>query len=96
MWLQDPSLHDYVVEWWHLGRPALGTSMYSFSKQLQYVKYHLKRWNKQCFGNIFHAKVGLDAITHEIREFGLSEDSLKEEARDLKFLDECELHEEIY
>lgn len=74
--------------------------MYSFSKQLQYVKYQIKRWNRQCFGNIFHAKVvaqaDLDAITREIREFGLSEVSLREEERALKFLEKWELQEEIY
>jgi hypothetical protein len=88
-----------MVQWWQMERPAQGTTMYSFSKRLQYVKYQLKQWNRQCFGNIFHAKVVaqayLDVITREIKEFGLSEDLLKK-ARDLKSLEECELHKEIY
>lgn len=74
--------------------------MYTFSKLLQFVKYQLKRCNQQCFGNIFHAKVAtqteLDDITREIREVGLSETFLNEEARAVMNLEECVLQEEIY
>ena len=56
MWLKDPDLYGCVAEWWKDDRPAFGTAMYTFAKLLQYVKYQLKRWNRQCFGNIFQAK----------------------------------------
>ena len=46
MWLRGDSLYDLVFRWWSLGKPAHGTAMYSFSKQLQFVKYKLKRWNR--------------------------------------------------
>ncbi|XP_059076969.1 uncharacterized protein LOC131876167 [Cryptomeria japonica] len=72
MWLRDPSLKDYVAEWWRSGRPAYGMAMYIFSKRLQHVKYQLKHWNSQCFGNVFQEKAvaqeELDSITRRLRE----------------------------
>lgn len=56
MWLRDSTLFDHMVVWWRIGRPTFGTAMYIFSKLLQFVKYQLKRWNRRCFGNIFHDK----------------------------------------
>lgn len=63
------------------------------------MKYQLKCWNHQCFGNIFQAKevaqAELDGITRQIREFGLFEALNKEEAKAMKNLEECELCDEI-
>lgn len=100
MWLCYPSLMDYAVEWWRNGRPAYGTTMYTFSKLLQYVKYKLKRWNSQCFGNIFHAKMlaqtDLDSIIRRLREDGVTTELLQAEAQAVRNLEEWELREEIY
>ena len=100
MWLRNPDLYGCVAEWWQHGRPAFGTTMYVFAKLLQFVKYHLKRWNRQCFGNIYQTKheaqVELNGITRMIREEGVSEYLLWEEARALKSLEEWELREEIF
>lgn len=52
MWLRDPSLHDLMITRWHEGRPLHGTSMFTFEKRLQHVKSRLKKWSKQCFGNL--------------------------------------------
>ena len=74
--------------------------MYIFAKLLQYVKYQLKRWSRQCSGNIFQAKdeaqEELNTITRLIREDGVSENLLREEAKALKTLEEWELREEIF
>jgi hypothetical protein len=100
MWLRDPNLYGCVAEWWKAGRSAFGSAMYVFAKLLQYVKYQLKRWNRQCFGNIFQAKneaqAELNDITRLIREDGVSAHLLQEEARALKTLEEWELREEIF
>ena len=100
MWLRDLDLYGCVVEWWQLGRPAFGTSMYFFAKLLQFVKYQLKWWNRKCFRNIYQekheAQVELNGITRLIREEGVSEYLLREEARALKALEEWELREEIF
>lgn len=64
------------------------------------MKFQLKQWNRQGFGNIFHAKKAaqsvLNEITSVIREQGLSEDFLKEEDRAIKVVEEWELRKEIY
>ena len=77
MWLWDSSLHDLVSVWWKKGRPAFGTLMYIFSKLLQHVKFELNKWNRLHFGNLFHEKVGaqavLDGITRRIREEGVTD-----------------------
>ena len=95
MWLRNPDLYGCVAKWWQLGRPPFGTAMYVFAKLLQFVKYQLKRWNRQCFGNIYQAKheaqVELNGITRLIREEGVSEYLLQEEARALKAFEEWEL-----
>ncbi|XP_059068347.1 uncharacterized protein LOC131858890 [Cryptomeria japonica] len=100
MWLRDSSLHDLVSDWWRKGRPAHGTSMYIFAKLLQHVKFELKRWNRLHFGNIFHEKAGaqadLDGITRRIREEGVTDELLQDEAWAMKLLEEWELREEIY
>lgn len=100
MWLWDPALQALVEQWWRKGRSAFGTAMYTFAKQLQFVKFQLKQWNRQGFANIFHAKkvaqTMLNGITNEIREQGLSEALLREEDRALKVLEEWVLREEIY
>ncbi|XP_059066210.1 uncharacterized protein LOC131857552 [Cryptomeria japonica] len=100
MWLRDPSLKDYVAEWWRSGRPTYGMAMYIFSKRLQHVKYQLKRWNSQCFGNVFQEKAvaqeELDSITRRLREVGVTPELLQAEAQAMRTLEEWELREEIY
>lgn len=46
-----------MVVWWQEGRTAYGNTMYSFVKQLQYVKYRIKWWNESCFENFFMDKI---------------------------------------
>ena len=100
MWLRDPDLYGCVAEWWKIGKPAYGITMYIFVELLQFTKYQLKWWNRQCFGNIFHAKrvarVELNDITRKIRKDGVSEHLLYEEARALRSMEEWELREEIF
>ncbi|XP_059066656.1 uncharacterized protein LOC131857894 [Cryptomeria japonica] len=100
MWLRDPTLHALVEQWWRKGRSAFGIAMFTFAKQLQFVKFQLKQWNRKGFGNIFQAKKAaqtvLNGITSEIKEQGLSEALLRKDDRALKALEEWELREEIY
>lgn len=100
MWLRDPSLQDLMLDWWHEGMPSHGTAMFTFSKQLQHVKFRLKRRNKQCFGNLQAQKMAahskLDTITHQIRDQGLTSTLSKDESLALKGLEEWELREEIF
>lgn len=100
MWLRDISLQDLMPIWWAEGKLAYGWEMYSFVKILQYVKYKLKRWNKQCFGNLhsnkINAQVRLDNITRLIRNQMLALELQSEEKFSIKDLEEWELSEEIF
>ena len=100
MWLRDQSLHDLMVNWWYEGRPAHGTAMYTFCKRLQHVKYRLKKWNKQCFGNLqvqrMAAQSKLDNITQLIRDQGRTVDLSEAEYVALKGLEEWELREDFF
>lgn len=100
MWLRDESLHDLVLGWWSFGKPAHGTAMYSFSKKLQFVKYKLKRWNRQHFGNLFQEKKNaqsqLDSITRQIRDQGFTEELGVLEAATVKVVEEWNLREKIF
>lgn len=100
MWLQDPSLYELVLDWRCEGRPTYGTVMYTFVKRLQFVKYRLKKWNMQCFGNLHHnkliAQAHSDSITHQIHDLVLLMDLSKEEAIASTALEEWEMREESF
>lgn len=74
--------------------------MYSFVKKLQFVKYHLKIWNRRCFGNIScskrEAQECLDVITQQIRYLGFTIEFGNTESWALKDMEEWELREEIF
>lgn len=80
--------------------PAHGRAMYSFGRRLQYLKYRLKRWNKQCFGNLHRHKMEaqskMDEAMHQIRDQGMTVELSMAESLSLKDLEEWELREEIF
>ena len=50
MWLRDPSLYDLMITWWYEGRPPHGTSMYTFEKRLQHVKFRINSGMNSALG----------------------------------------------
>ncbi|XP_059068224.1 uncharacterized protein LOC131858791 [Cryptomeria japonica] len=86
--------------WWREGGPAFGTAMYFFVKKLQYVKYHLKRWNVSCFGNLKSKKKSalerLAMIACQIQDNGFSDSLGIAESHALRNVEEWELHEEMF
>ena len=74
MWLRDQSLQDLMMDQWYEGMPTHGIAMVTFYKRLQHVKYRLKKWNKQSFGNLQGQRIAtqakLDNITLQIRDQG--------------------------
>ena len=66
-----------MAKWWREGGPAYGTTMFVFETKLKYIKYHLKRWNTSCFGNLQSRKRNaldhLAVIARQIRDSGLTE-----------------------
>ena len=64
------------------------------------MKFRLKQWNKQCFGNLQEhlreAQAKLDSVTRQIRDQGMTLDLLSEESSALREVEEWELREEIF
>ena len=89
-----------MVDWWYEGRPAHRMKMFSFCKRLQHVKYRIKKWNKQCFGNLKAQRIAplakLDNITRLIQDQGRTLDLSEAEFLALKGSKEWELWEEIF
>lgn len=89
-----------MIVWWYEGRPSHGRAMYTFGKRLQHVKYKLKKWNKQCFGNLHSqwmvAQSKLDNVTCQTRDQGMTSDIGLAESLALRELEEWELCEEIF
>ena len=97
MRLRDQSLQDLVMDWWYEGMPTHGTTMFTFYKRLQHVKYRLKRWNKKSFGNIQAQRKAsqdkLDNITQNIWDEGRTFVLSEVESLALKGLEEWEVWE---
>lgn len=55
--------------------------MYQFQQKLRFLKNHLKRWNRETFGNIFTAQQELNqemiALQQKIITEGHTEDTLE-------------------
>lgn len=92
MWLHDPSIQELMVDCQCEGMPTFCGAIYSFAKILQYVKFRLKKWDMQCFGNLDHnnllAQAHLDSITCHILDHGLSFELCREEIIAAKALEE--------
>ena len=56
------------------------------------MKFRLKQWNKQCFGNLQEhlreAQAKLDSVTHQIRDQGMTQDLMFEESSTLREVEE--------
>ena len=64
------------------------------------MKFRLKQWNEQCFGNLQkhlrEAQARLDSVTRQIRDQGMTQDFISEESSALREVEEWELREEIF
>ena len=64
------------------------------------MKFRLKQWNEQCFGNLQknlrEAQARLDSVTRQIRDQGMTQDLMSEESSALREVEEWELREEIF
>ena len=85
-WLLQPDFQEKLKGWWESSPPIRGTRMYQFQQNLKHLKDHIKKWNKESFGNIFQenrvleikiqqlqSQVMLSGYTKELR---LQENSL--------------------
>ena len=59
-WLLQPDFHEKLNEWWESSPLIMGSLMYQFQQKIKLLKRHIKKWNKESFGNIFHEKQALE------------------------------------
>lgn len=51
-----PNFTNNISSWWSEDLHIQGTSMFLLHKRLKHIKFRLKDWNKNEFGNIFEGK----------------------------------------
>ena len=56
LWLLHLDFHEKLKEWWESSPQIKGSGMYQFQYKLKILKGHIKKWNKESFGNIFQEK----------------------------------------
>ena len=74
--------------------------MYQFQQKLKHLKEHIKKWNKDSFGNIFQEKQVLETkIQHlqsQVMLNGYTEDLRLQEKTLLQEFNQRERQEEVY
>lgn len=65
MWLSHPFFKEEIRKWWNIS--IFGTTMFRVAKKLREVKFNLKKWKKESFGNIFRIKYDLQMDLGEIQ-----------------------------
>eukprot|EP00253_Pinus_taeda_P027023 PITA_27023 len=98
-WLTHPDFKDFVQYTWKAFTPPEGSKMYQFQHKLKNLKYHLKHWNVEIFGNIFkeHQNLmkNLANLHQRIITEGHMADTLAEEQSIHTQLEERRKEEEI-
>jgi hypothetical protein len=51
-WIEHPTFKENINQWCREEQPEKGTRMFKLYNKLKYIKYKLKEWNKEIFGNI--------------------------------------------
>ena len=59
-WIEHPTFKEKIKQWWREEQPEQGTRMFKLYKKLKYIKYRLKEWNKDTFGNINQEKNNIE------------------------------------
>ena len=59
-WMEHPTFKERIKQWWREEQPEQGTRMFKLYKKLKHIKYRLKEWNKDTFGNINQEKNNIE------------------------------------
>jgi exonuclease III len=82
-WIEHPTFKEIIKQWWREEQPEQGTRMFKLYKKLKYIKYRLKEWNKDTFGNINREKNNIEEKMKKLQETcileGCTEEWKKEE-----------------
>jgi hypothetical protein len=82
-WTKHLSFKEKIKQWWCEEKPEKGTRMFQLYKKLKHIKYRLKEWNKDKFGNINQEKNRIEEKIKKLQETcileGYNEEWKKEE-----------------
>ena len=95
-----PYFQEKLKYWWENSPPIRGTRMYQFQQKLKHLKEHIKKWNKDSFGNIFQEKWVLETKIQHLQSQvilnGYTEDPRLQEKTLLQEFNQRERQEEAY
>eukprot|EP00253_Pinus_taeda_P002560 PITA_02560 len=99
-WLTHPAFKDFVKTTWASFIPPEGSKMYQLQQKLWFLKSHLKRWNRETFGNIFEEQQKLNNELKELHQkiitTGHTDATLEQERHLSDQLENRRKQEEIY
>jgi hypothetical protein len=72
-WIEHPTFKERIKQWWWEEKPEQGTRMFKLYKKLKHIKYRLKEWNKDTFGNINQEKNNIEEKMKKLQETCISE-----------------------
>jgi hypothetical protein len=72
-WMEHPTFKENIKQWWSEEKLEKGTRMFKLYKKLKHIKYRLKEWNKDTFGNINQEKKNIEEKMKNLQETCISE-----------------------
>jgi hypothetical protein len=72
-WIEHSTFKERIKQWWREEQPKQGTRMFKLYKKLKYIKYRLKEWNKDTFGNANQEKNNIEEKMKKLQETYISE-----------------------
>jgi hypothetical protein len=72
-WIEHSTFKERIKQWWWEEQPKKGTRMFKLYKKLKNIKYSLKEWNNDTFGNINQEKNNIEEKMKKLHETCISE-----------------------
>jgi hypothetical protein len=76
-WIEHPTFKERIKQWWSEEQPEQGTRMFKLYKKLKHIKYRLKEWNKDTFGNINQEKNNIEEKMKKLQETCILRDTMR-------------------
>jgi hypothetical protein len=82
LWIEHLNFKERIKQWWREEQPKQGTRMLKLYKKLKYIKYRLKEWNNDTFGNINQEKNNIEEKMKKLQETCISEGYMEEQKKE--------------
>ncbi|XP_057870796.2 uncharacterized protein LOC131077334 [Cryptomeria japonica] len=100
MWWRDGEFSPNLGRWWKESNIFRGTPSFCFVKRMKFLKEKIKRWNRECFKNIFEEKIQIEEALLQINSDtilrGMTNDTFRREKALKEELAKVLLREEIF